>query len=143
MKLHLSSLSVIWLCLFGDKQLCPWERNLADLYLSLPLFVHACVCLCGRFRKLITRRAFHRLVLSPLFVHVEKGLSIICRHITSVDVIVNSDKLAFFFKCMEVKEKKKRLRHSKWAEKFCHLICFSPESVEMSGKGIESSVCET
>lgn len=32
LKRCLFYLTVIWLCLFGDKQSCPWDRNHADVF---------------------------------------------------------------------------------------------------------------
>lgn len=88
-------LTVLWLCLFGDKQSCPWDRNHADVFSffhKLPLYLSV-PCLCGGSESRLWAGAFHGLAVSLLFVYSDadwKGFAIICRHITRVDGTVHS-----------------------------------------------------
>ena len=74
---------------------------------TIPFSLFYCVCVClyvcvcfplWQIWKQITSRVFHPLVVSLLFVCSDadwKGFTVICRHITSVDGIVNNKELAF------------------------------------------------
>lgn len=141
-------------CLFGDRQLCPWERSRADLFSELLLtfqsrfFFFLCVCVRQIYKQIVSW-VFSSVL--PRFVYSDadwKGFTIICRHTASVDGIVNRKDLAFNVWKWQPPPKK-QLSSFKADRGIFHLISFSFESGfflcvwrQCLGKWIESTVCK-